>query len=66
MMAESSQKDNHSSDYDVPVVHVRVPERVGNSAFWLGLAGAVAVGVVEAPLAVLIAAGVVIVRHRKP
>jgi hypothetical protein len=52
------------SDYDLPLLHVRVPERVGNTAFWLGLVGTVAVGAVEAPVAVLVGAGVAIVRHR--
>lgn len=52
------------SDYEVPLVHVRVPERLGNMMFWAGVAGAVAGGVVELPVAALVAAGVVVVRHR--
>ena len=51
-------------DYEVPVLHVRVPQRVGNTAFWLGLTGAVVGGAVELPLAAVIAAGVVVARHR--
>ncbi len=51
-------------DYELPLVHVRVPERVGNTAFWVGVAGAVAGGVVELPVAAMVAAGVLVVRHR--
>jgi hypothetical protein len=47
------------------VLHVRVPQRVGNTAFWLGLTGAVVAGAVELPLAAAIAGGVVVVRHRR-
>ncbi len=52
------------SDYEVPLVHVRVPQRVGNAAFWVGLAGVVAGGIVELPVAATVAAGVLVVRHR--
>ncbi|MDQ2728697.1 MAG: hypothetical protein M3Y91_12745 [Actinomycetota bacterium] len=53
-----------STDYEVPLVHVRVPQRVGNTTFWLGLTGAVIAGAVELPLAAAVAAGVVVARHR--
>ena len=49
--------------YEVPIVHARVPQRVGNAAFWLGLVGVVAAGAVELPLAALVGAGVVVARH---
>ncbi len=54
-----------SRDYEMPLVHVRVPQRVGNTTFWLGLTGAVIGGVVELPLAAAIATGVVVARHRR-
>jgi len=63
-MASRTMQDPRSTDYEVPLVHVRVPQRVGNTAFWLGVAGAVAAGAVDFPVAALVAAGVVIVRHR--
>lgn len=53
-----------SSDYRLPLVHVRVPARAVDLGFWGGLAGAVALGVVEPPLGVLVGAGVVIARHQ--
>ncbi|HWG72797.1 MAG TPA: hypothetical protein VG184_01950 [Acidimicrobiales bacterium] len=45
-------------------MHLRVPQQVGNTAFWLGVAGVVAAGAVELPVAALVAAGVVVMRHR--
>lgn len=61
-MATTPQRDR--TDYEVPWVHVRVPQRVGNTAFWLGLTGAVVGGAVELPLAAAVAAGVAVARHR--
>jgi hypothetical protein len=49
--------------YDLPVVHAKVPQSVGNTAFWVGLAGAVVLGAVDLPLAALVGAGVVVARH---
>ena len=63
-MAMSAERDRSRTDYEVPLVHMRVPQRVGNTAFWLGVAGAVAAGAVELPVAALVAAGVVVMRHR--
>jgi len=56
--------ERHKTDYELPLVHVRIPERVGNAAFWLGVGGAVAGGAVELPVAALVAAGVLVLRHR--
>jgi hypothetical protein len=52
------------SDYVLPLVHVHVPAAVVDAGFWAGLAGAVAVGVVDPPLGMLVGAGVVIARHK--
>lgn len=64
-MSTAQETAARSCDYVVPVVHVRVPQRVGNTTFWLGLTGAVIGGVVEFPLAAAIATGVVVSRHRR-
>lgn len=53
-----------SNDYVLPMVGVHVPSVVVDAAFWGGLAGAVALGVVKPPLGVLLGAGVVIARHQ--
>lgn len=70
MAAKSKTPDEASdrSSYQLPVVGLRVPERVGNTAFWAGLAGAVVFGAVELPLAGLLGAGVVVARRgrRRP
>jgi hypothetical protein len=62
--AEESPKSSGLSDYVLPVVHVRVPGELVNVGFWGALTGAVALGVVDLPLGVLIGAGVVVARHR--
>jgi len=63
-MATRTVQKPSRNDYELPLVHVRVSQRVGNTAFWLGAAGAVAAGAVDLPVAALVAAGVVVVRHR--
>jgi hypothetical protein len=50
----------------LPLVHVKVPESAVNVGFWGALAGAVALGAVELPLAALIGAGVVVAKYRRP
>ena len=52
-----------SDSYVLPVVGVHIPGNVVNIAFWGGLAGAVALGAVDPPLAILVGAGVLIARH---
>lgn len=52
-----------ASDYELPLVHMRVPKPLGEAALWVGIAGAVVVGAVELPVAALVAAGVVVARH---
>ena len=63
-MVSRTVQDPSGTDYEAPLVHVRVPQRVGNAAFWLSVAGVVATGAVDFPVAALVAAGVVVVRHR--
>jgi hypothetical protein len=52
-----------TGDYVVPMVHMRVSRAVVDAGFWSGLAGAVALGLVDPPLGVLLGAGVVVARH---
>lgn len=54
-----------SDDYVVPLVHVRLPSVVVDAGFWGGLAGAVALGVLDPPLGVLVGAGVVVAQHHR-
>jgi hypothetical protein len=63
-MATRTPQAGSGTDYEVPVVHLRVPQRLGDAAFWVGAVGAVAAGAVEFPVAALVAAGVVVMRHR--
>jgi hypothetical protein len=63
-MATTPKSDSGRSDYQLPVVHIRVPERVANMTFWLGLTGAVIGGAVELPVAAAVVAGVAVARHR--
>jgi uncharacterized membrane protein len=53
-----------SSDYVLPFVHAHVPAAVVEGGFWGGLVGALAIGVVDPPLGMLVGAGVVIARHQ--
>jgi len=62
IVATEAKMDRPS--YVLPVVHVRLPDRAVEIAFWGSLAGAAAFGVVDAPLAVLIGGAVLIARHR--
>lgn len=50
-------------DYVVPFTHLRVPEAVVDAGFWGALAGAALLGVVDAPLALLIGGAVLVARH---
>lgn len=61
---EPAEESTPSTDYVVPVVGVHIPSVVVDAAFWGGLAGAVALGVVKPPLGVLLGAGVVVARHQ--
>lgn len=61
---EQSATARVSSDYTLPLVHMRIPAKAVHLGFWGGLAGAVALGAVDPPLGVLVGAGVVIARHQ--
>jgi hypothetical protein len=50
-------------DYVLPLAHVRIPERVVNIGFWGALTGAVVVGAVDPPLAVLIGGAVLVAKR---
>ncbi|MGI8493095.1 MAG: hypothetical protein ACR2KC_06490 [Acidimicrobiales bacterium] len=67
--SKSSSRNGASAaarqDYELPILRARVPEAVGNMAFWAGLAGSVVIGAVELPLAALVGAGVVVARHTR-
>ena len=61
---ETTPETAPSTDYVLPVVGVPVPSIVVDAAFWGGLAGSVALGVIKPPLGVLLGAGVVVARHQ--
>lgn len=50
--------------YVVPLVHTQLPARAVEMGFWGGLVAATVVGALDPPLALILAAGVVIARHR--
>ncbi len=50
--------------YVIPLLHLRVPEAAVNLGFWTVLGASAALGAVDPPLAALVAAGVIIARHR--
>jgi hypothetical protein len=57
---------NHApGDYVLPFVHARIPAPLVQIGFWGGLAGTVAFGVIDLPLAALVGVGVVVARHRR-
>ncbi len=58
---DSSMKEG----YDLPVIGVTLPPRLVEVGFYGALLGSAALGVIDAPLAMLIGAGVVIARHRR-
>jgi hypothetical protein len=64
--AEAAGSAGGDDAFVLPLVHVKVPEAAVTVGFWGALAGAVALGAVELPLAALIGAGVVVAKHRKP
>lgn len=54
-----------SDSYKLPVVGTTLPSGLVEKGFWGALVGAAALGAVDPPLAALVAAGVVIARHRR-
>ena len=63
--AEAGAKAPDAGDYVLPMVHVQVPKRIVDAGFWGGLAGAVAFGVIDPPVGVLLGVGVVVARHAR-
>ena len=59
------EKGSGSSDFVVPVIHVRLPESVVKVGFYGGLTAAIVAGAIDLPLALLAGVGVAIVRHRR-
>jgi hypothetical protein len=57
--------DHAPGDYVLPFVHARIPAPLVQIGFWGGLAGTVAFGVIDLPLAALVGVGVVVARHRR-
>lgn len=51
--------------YVVPIVHTRLPEPLVTMGFFGALAATAAIGIVDAPMAALIGAAVVVARHRR-
>jgi hypothetical protein len=65
---ESRGRTATSSDpggYVLPVLHTRIPEKAVDLGFWGGLFGGMVFGAIDAPLGVLIGAGVLVARHRR-
>lgn len=60
---EADSGDGRS--YALPFIHTHIPAPVVDGGFWAALVGATVLGAVEAPLALLVGAGVVIARHRQ-
>jgi hypothetical protein len=60
-----AKSGHNTNDYVVPLVHIRLTEPVVKAGFYGGLATAVAVGVVDLPLALLVGIGVAIARHQR-
>jgi hypothetical protein len=59
-----SPASNDGVDYVTPITHTHVPGQFVDIAFWGGLVGAVALGVIDPPLGILVGAGVLVARHR--
>jgi hypothetical protein len=61
----SQERSNAGQDrYVVPVIHRQIPAWFVDAGFLGALAGSVALGTVDLPLALLIAGAVVVSRHR--
>jgi hypothetical protein len=50
--------------YTLPLVHVGIPERAVDAALWASVAAAAVVGIVDAPILGVAAAGLFVVRRR--
>jgi len=56
----------HRHGYVLPLVHTRIPEPLVNVGFFGALGATAALGIVDAPLALLIGAAVVVAHHHRP
>jgi hypothetical protein len=63
-MTATKTKDDAPRSYRIPVVHARVPESLVDLVLVGGLVGVVAAGVLEAPVAALVAGGLLLARMR--
>lgn len=68
--AEQKSKKEHENDrgqngYTIPVLSVKVPAPLVEVGFWGALTGTAILGVVDAPLALLVGAGVAVARHHR-
>jgi hypothetical protein len=54
-----------SGGYQLPVIHLQLPEGVVNMTFWGALVASAALGAIDPPIAALIGLGVVVARHRR-
>jgi hypothetical protein len=59
----SAPADESDHGYVMSLVHVRMPERFVQFAFWGALGATVVAGAVDLPVAAAVAGGVVIARH---
>ncbi len=62
--ADGSSAPTASSSYVTPILHVGLPSSLVDAGFWGGLVGAVALGIVDPPVGLLVGAGVMVARHR--
>lgn len=63
-VADSLPLASGRDGYVIPLVGVRLPGDLVEAGFWGALAGGALFGVVDAPLALLVAAAVVVARRR--
>lgn len=61
--AADEQGKGACAGYVLPLLHAHVPDPVVELGFFAALAATAALGIVDAPLAVLVGAGVLVARH---
>jgi hypothetical protein len=55
--------EDSGGDYVTAITHIHVRHELVDAAFWGGLVGVVALGVIDPPLGILVGAAVVVARH---
>lgn len=60
---EASKKSDGC--YRVPIINTVLPNRLVEAGLFGALIGTAVLGIVDAPVAALIGAGVIVIRHRK-